>query len=150
MIILLTRFLHFPNSTIGLVEIPNGPRFYSVERPWEGNEPFMSCIPIGLYQLEWDTTGRIRNVPRLRRTEPRTQINIHVANRASELHGCIGLGMDYAIEGYEGYVKDSKKAMDLFLELVRPNRSIVNRDGEALVRDSENIFLAIEDFSTGV
>lgn len=77
---------------VGTLSIPNGRRLYTLERPWLDNAFNVSCVPDGSYVLEWDQTGRIRGVPRLRDTNPRTQINIHSANRVHELQGCIAVG----------------------------------------------------------
>ncbi len=116
----LVRFAHLPEGVLGELNFPSGLKLFTIERPWLENKPFVSCIPAGVYQLEWDTTGRIKNVPRLVATQPRTQINIHVANWARELHGCIAPGLDWGINEGVPSVTNSRHAMDLFLEQIEP------------------------------
>ena len=130
--IILTRFAYLEDCTLGHMILPNGAHLYSIERPWFDNEPFVSCIPDGVYPLEWDATGRILNVPRLRNTEPRTQINIHAANYASQLHGCIAPGLGYDLG--KRMVTNSKKAMALLMEWINP-AELAYADGESLNRD---------------
>lgn len=89
--------------------------FQTLERPWLNNKPYVSCIPAGDYVVHRDTTGRhqyyaVADVPN------RTYIEIHVANVVEELQGCIALGLGFN-EKY-GTLVDSKKACDLFIELV--------------------------------
>ena len=122
--LLLERFAHLPKCTLGKLQLGNGALLYTIERPWQGNQKFISCIPDGEYELEWDTTGRIRNVPRLRNTAPRTQINIHVANYAHQLHGCIAPGLSYSLDPL--MVSNSKNAMDLLLEYLDISATIID------------------------
>ena len=110
----LTRFAYLEDCTFGHLILPTGAHLYTIERPWLDNEAFVSCIPEGTYPLEWDATGRIQDVPRLMDTQPRTQINIHVANYARELHGCIAPGLGYDLG--KRMVTDSTKAMALIME----------------------------------
>lgn len=120
----LTRFAQLPDATLGRLEIAGGPTLFTIERPWQNNEPYVSCVPPGVYPLEWDTTGRIKNTVRLRDTEPRTQINIHAANRAEELHGCIAPGLNWQVNGQEASVTHSKKAMGVLLEILTPDEPV--------------------------
>ncbi len=143
MTLLLNRFAYLPDATLGTLLIPNGCTLYTIERPWKENKAFISCIPTGTYDLEWDSTGRVRDVPRLRNTHPRTQINIHVANYAHELHGCIAPGMDWDIDGKEAMVTNSRNAMELLLEylLTTYDQTLDPTDGDSL-----NCSIVIENF----
>lgn len=132
---ILERFAYLPDGTLGCIQIPQGPRIFTIERPWRNNESFVSCIPEGVYALEWDTTGRIKNVPRLRGTSPRTQINIHPANHPEELHGCIAPGLQWAIEGQAPKVINSQKALEILLELIF---SADQKDGSDMVDRTGN------------
>jgi len=136
--ITLERFAYLPEGTLGVIRWPNGPRVFTIERPWLNNEKFISCIPEGDYPLEWDLKGRIRNVPRLRNTEPRTQINIHAANHPSELHGCIAPGLQWFVDSQTPRVINSRKAMEILLEQVYPLQEkdsvqMVERGGDVAV-----------------
>lgn len=120
MIINLVRFAYLPEGVLGELKLPGGPRLFTIERPYLDNEPFVSAVPEGEYQLEWDTTGRIRDVPRLADVENRSQINIHVANEPQELHGCIGVGLHWTIDDQSPRVINSRKAMELLMENMHP------------------------------
>lgn len=140
----LVRFAHLDQGTLGKLNIPGGPTLYTIERPWLNNKPFVSCIPTGVYPLEWDATGRIKYVPRLRETEPRTQINIHEANYASELHGCIAPGLGWSIEHERPMVTQSVAAMDLLKEFLVYKRPL--RDKDSLLYKGNQIVIDIRDF----
>lgn len=73
--------------------------FHTVEKPWRQNLPNVSCIPNGVYEAERSFFNRggykaveILGVP------DRTDILIHVANRAEDVSGCIGIGMEDALD----------------------------------------------------
>lgn len=137
---LLKRFAYLPSATLGELFLNNGASLYTIERPWLNNQSFISCIPCGTYELEWDVTGRIKNVPRLRDTMPRTQINIHVANYARELHGCIAPGLDWKfISDKEVMVLQSRAAMGLILETLDIPMGVVSSDGIPLNESIEII-----------
>ncbi len=114
--LMIMRSAEIGGATLGKLKVSNGLELITIERAWLNNQPFVSCIPDGHYQLEWDTTGRIRNVPRLRNVPERSQINIHAANLASELHGCIAVGMVLGGNMVEPRVERSKEAMGLLME----------------------------------
>jgi len=137
----LTRFAYFDKCTLGHLVLPTGLKLYTIERPWLNNKPFISCVPEGSYPLEWDTTGRIAQVPRLRDTAPRTQINIHSANWAHELHGCIAPGLSYSIDVGKCMVHSSNAAMVLLMEQFSNFNS--NTDGLTLMLGDENAILTI-------
>lgn len=126
----LYRFAHFKTGTLGRLVLPNGAELYTIERPWLNNKPFVSCVPSGLYELEWDTTGRVTNVPRLRSVAERTHINIHVANWASELQGCIAPGLSWNFSENIPAVEQSSDALALLMESLDFRE---NEDGSDMV-----------------
>lgn len=113
----LTRFKYGSTETVGrLVSDTQGPIFWTIENPWLDNAPNISCIPEGLYYLErYDSpshgadTWQFINVPN------RTFCQIHVANYASDVSGCIGLGVQ-VMSGMGG-VSNSKDAMSQFTDM---------------------------------
>jgi len=80
---------------------------YTVERPWLGNEPYVSCIPTGTYKAFTRVSESNGNVIELKNVPGRTFIQFHVANYAHELAGCIGVGAERIKEG----VLDSRSVM---------------------------------------
>ncbi len=87
----------------------------TIERPWRGNEARTSCIPEGEYDL------RLRNSPIVQRTSKgeftqgwqvqevpgRSLIMIHIANYASDLLGCIGVGQRQVVMNGQVAVNNS-------------------------------------------
>ncbi len=82
--------------------------FASIEQDWQGNRGFVSCVPLGTYQLvpyssekypdhyalvnkELGVYAKESDIPKGQKG--RYAILIHVANTASQLQGCIAVGM---------------------------------------------------------
>lgn len=94
----LERFAYTPHGTLGRLCLPSGIELYTVEPPWQNNEPNVSCIPEGKYTVGRNKTGRfqyygVKDVP------GRSAIEFHPANyyinpqaNRQELHGCIAPG----------------------------------------------------------
>lgn len=129
--LLLERRADLPAVTLGDLVAPNL-LLRTVERPWRGNAPGESCIPAGVYRWEhWDSpdNGRcliIHNeddttlppARRLWRTKAdgdrhgaRWGIQVHVANVAREVEGCIGPGLDFGTPYGEIGVAESRAAL---------------------------------------
>jgi hypothetical protein len=119
---ILTRFKYGEKETIGRLVFDSG-FFWTVENPWLDNKPFDSCIPEGLYYLErynspshGDGTWQFINVP------DRTHVQIHVANYASDVSGCIGLGN--SLMNDLGGVGSSRDAIAQFSALVAETQDL--------------------------
>jgi len=104
----------------------------TVERLWQNNEPNVSCIPYGWYQIEpwvrpngdnvWIITGNGCCIAP-QNLDPsngvtRWGILIHAANWPHELEGCIAPG-----EAVPGGVSDSRHAMRLIRAAMNPHFS---------------------------
>ena len=69
----------------------------TMERGWKNNQRFVSRFPPGVYDVEpWTSPSKgacflVKDVP------DRDHILFHVANRASELAGCVGVGSSFGI-----------------------------------------------------
>ena len=95
----LRRFGSTPFGSFGTLSVGDH-SWFTVERPWAQNKPSISCIPAGSYPLVLGTfysgdgpggksdypAYEVQNVP------GRAQIKIHIANKASQLKGCIAPG----------------------------------------------------------
>lgn len=98
----------------------------TLELPWKDNEQFVSCIPEGSYKAviyNSPTKGRcllLQDVP------GRTYIEIHVANFAREILGCIAVGEAHRDLPGEGnfMVTNSRRAMTRLLMKVEGKREI--------------------------
>lgn len=111
--IILERFSEKPGEGIlGEFLLPNGVRYWSMEQNWAENAKGISCVPEGRYTLygvmspkygrrahlyapDLHVWLRQEDVPSRFANEGkgRSHVMIHPANIASELRGCIALGM---------------------------------------------------------
>lgn len=106
----------FPLGTWGRLFL-QGFSCVTVERPWLNNQPFISCIPAGVYKVGWSTfwkggyeTLEILDVP------DRTEIKVHKAIWPEHVEGCVGVGTTIAVhEGRLGILGQSE-ALKGFLE----------------------------------
>ena len=125
--ITLKRFMSTDNGTFGVLEY-NCTKFYTVEKPWNMNLPYASCVPSGKYFLVphksnkyGDTLCLVNNDTGVTHFEQadskRFACLIHVANYASDVEGCIGLG-DRKVDNM---VTNSRQSIIDFYNDVDPN-----------------------------
>jgi hypothetical protein len=122
----LTRFAYTPIGTFGRLTVPcEGGEFqcYTVELPWRGNKPYVSCIPeaeysmvLGVYNRGGYPAYEIVDVP------GRTYIKIHRGNNVNDLLGCIapGKGLGY-IDGLWSVTR-SGAALEEFMAALEGRR----------------------------
>lgn len=99
------------DRTEGIMTLPDGTEIAVLERPWLDNKVGVSCIPEGNYIVNRDRTGKHRwfAIPD---APGRTLIEIHPANKTSQLAGC--LAPCSHIE--DGFAHDSVEACELLLQ----------------------------------
>ena len=126
--LVLRRVSATDHATLGVLEAGDH-RAFTIERPWADNEPRISCIPPGLYELERHTSerfpdtwalsgGTVSHYPAPGRT--RCAILFHAANWASELLGCIAPGMGARVHEAEDWeVTESRNAMERLRGVLR-------------------------------
>lgn len=114
-------------QTNGILTMPSGREFYTLECPWRNNRPFESCIPDGAYLIEpWYSPTRggcyIVSGGTVGKTEGvRTHILFHAANKVWQLQGCIALGL-----GVRGdNLTNSAAAIKLFLDELNGNSAML-------------------------
>ncbi len=94
MILSLVRKWYTQKSVTGEILIDGKHECFTIERPDLGNAPQVSCIPEGGYDLTlYYSNHNKRWVPLLQDVPDRSAIEIHPANYASELLGCIAPGV---------------------------------------------------------
>ena len=91
--LILERYTYGSLGTLGRMDINDSWSCFTIERPWMGNAPNLSCIPEGLYPV---VLGRFNaggyDCYELPEVPGRTLIKIHIANTMDDLLGCIGIG----------------------------------------------------------
>lgn len=114
--LVLERFCYSDSATFGRMSV-EGRVLYTVERPWVGNLPRVSCIPEGTYRCRprpffrggYDAV-EVCNVP------GRTHILFHRGNRAVDVLGCIAVGAGLGVLGSDWAVLKSAEGFQLFME----------------------------------
>jgi hypothetical protein len=90
--------MSFNNCTVGKLYVDSVFLCYTMEKPWEGNEPMVSCVPGGVYELNPCISPRFGETYCLENPSlevslcgctKRTHILFHKANMESQLLGCI-------------------------------------------------------------
>ena len=87
----LVRFGLFDDRTIGRLTV-DGTQFWTVEKPWKNNAPFMSCIPAGLYKIGRVDSPKFGDVWEIKNVVGRTHILLHAGNSADDVVGCVAIG----------------------------------------------------------
>lgn len=110
---ILTRFAHFDTHIIGILTYKEH-AWFTVERPYLDNQTFISAIPDGEYRMRrvnspahGPDTWRIMAVP------GRRFIDLHIANRARQLEGCIGVGK-YLFKDMSGVTQSERAIQELY------------------------------------
>ena len=110
--------------------------FHTVELPWRDNRADESCVPEGLYELipynspkhgpTWCLENAVLGVTAAGSNATRGYCEIHAANWAEQLLGCIALGLDGQptydpLTGkVEPAVEQSRDAVAEFLQILGP------------------------------
>ena len=89
----------------------------TLELPWRDNETDRSCVPPGGYQARLYHSPTKGPVFRLdfEDTKPRSAIEVHAANTAHDLLGCIAPGARHGILDGRPAVLDSRVTLDMLL-----------------------------------
>lgn len=120
----LYRVLRNSKVTLGIIILNGEFVCCTVERPWLDNIQNKSCIPCGIYLIEWGYSERFGESLRLRDVPGRSGILIHKANFAKELRGCIAPGLFYTIAGGSIGVQSSAIALGKLKNLLIGAREI--------------------------
>lgn len=68
----------------------------TIELPWKDNEPQISCIPAGWYKCRKIVSPSHGECIEIMNVVGRTYIQIHAANYARQLLGCVAVGATMA------------------------------------------------------
>lgn len=108
-------------ATTGVCEV-GGKTLYTIELPWRDNEENLSCVPEGVYDLVPYMSPKhgatwVLSAPGFERTF----CELHAANWAEQLEGCIAFGLDHqpmlnpATGKVEPAIEHSKDAIQYLL-----------------------------------
>lgn len=119
MTITLKRLVETPHGTFGVLTHPSGLKWNTVERMSTGEHPRISAgtyeMKLGMYYAG-DGVGGKTDYPAYELVVPgRKNIKIHVANLASELLGCIALGLNLGFLHDYLAVLSSRQALNEFM-----------------------------------
>lgn len=112
------------DGTYGIMRLPDGTTFMTLELAWRDNKNSVSCIPPGSYKCERRPTSRHGNAYEVKGVPGRSGILIHKGNVAGNVDkgqkahssGCILLGMGRARQGVQKTITSSGPAMELFYQ----------------------------------
>lgn len=117
--LLLSRVSLAPHATYGVLIHQRVPFGLTLERPWLGNKPLVSCIPSGTYECVRVNSPKFGNTFQVTNVPGRAAILFHKGNLADDSHGCILVGEQFgAVNGLPGIVA-SKEGFAEFLSLTR-------------------------------
>lgn len=130
----LGRYGSSPMGTFGILTV-NAYSWFTVERPWKGNRPSVSCVPHGNYQMVWlPTTTPVPAEfdghtwyldgetvsPYHESNKPRSRCAFHIANTQQDVTGCIGVGRFLGRIGPAWAVTSSLVALQELLGAIGP------------------------------
>lgn len=119
----LTREPSKDYGTFGVITLPDGKRFETLELPDKGNKRQVSCIPKGVYQCKIVNSPRFGRVYGVLDVPNRANILIHAGNYGgdvdkgyrSDILGCILLGKAKGKLNDQPVVTSSKVALKEFM-----------------------------------
>jgi len=108
----LKRVEYSLDCTFGVLKVDGEIECLTLENPWQGNMPDISCIPEGIYALIKHDSPKFGNCLKVLDVDNRTEILFHKGNTASDSGGCILLGSTYGKLKEKRAVLGSKIAFD--------------------------------------
>lgn len=113
----------FKHGTFGILKADSF-ECVTVERPWLQNKRSISCIPAGEYVLRKRKSGVVSRTSRGKFLEgwevvdvpDRTYIMLHIANKVSNVIGCIGVGRSFGVIGQSWAVMSSAIAFEELMD----------------------------------
>ncbi len=141
-IIKIHRYWQDTNQSFGTCTVlgdNNQPLFVSLalERGWRNNQQSVSCIPDGVYKVEYEMSDKFgRKLWEVKGVPNRSEIKFHVSNFFRQLNGCISLGLRAKHIDSDGYmdITNSKNTMTAFHFALRGKTEAV-----LIVRTEPNI-----------
>lgn len=119
----LTREQSKDYGTFGVITLPDGKKFETLELPDKGNKRQVSCIPKGTYQCKIVNSPKFGRVYGVLNVPNRANILIHAGNYGgdvdkgyrTDIQGCILLGKARGSLNNQPVVTSSKVALKEFM-----------------------------------
>lgn len=136
---MLMRETSQEDGTYGILTLPDGSSFHTLELPWLNNETGKSCIPPGTYKAEMRDSPKFGPVYEVKGVPNRSAILIHAGNTAgnvdrglkSDVQGCILLGLSRGRISNQSAVLESKPALASFMQKMGGRPFTLNIVGSA-------------------
>jgi len=136
---MLMRETSQEDGTYGILTLPDGSTFNTLELPWRNNETGKSCIPPGTYKVEMRDSPKFGPCYEVKGVPNRSAILIHAGNTAgnvdkglkSDVQGCILLGLGRGRVNNQSAVIESKAAMASFMQKMSGRSFTLNVVGSA-------------------
>lgn len=111
-----------PDGTYGVMRLPDGTSFMTLELPWKDNAPQVSCIPPGTYKTRRRQTTKFGFAFEVLQVPKRSGILIHGGTFAgskdlgqkANSEGCILVGLGRGHSGSQKMITGYKEAMEAF------------------------------------
>ena len=109
-------------QTLGIMTLPNGKVYHTLELSWKNNNKKVSCIPKGKYKVKKRTSAKYGEHFHILDVKNRDFILIHFGNYHTDILGCVLVGKGLRDINNDGRldVTSSKQAMKEILA-VMPN-----------------------------
>jgi hypothetical protein len=118
MVLDLIRVGQSPRGTFGVLRHGQVPFVLTLERPWQENEPNLSCIPPGHYvcqrirSLKFGVTFEVQHVP------DRAHVLFHSGNTLEDTRGCILVGEEFSGTWDKPMLASSQRGFTEFLAML--------------------------------
>lgn len=114
-ILTLKRITSNFECVTGVLILEQEPIAVTLERPWIGNAPNVSCIPAGFYLCEPYSSKRYKNTFQIQSVPARSHILFHVGNTTVDSTGCILVGTNFGRLNSRMAVLNSRIAFNKFM-----------------------------------
>ena len=136
---MLQREASQDDGTYGVLTLPDGSTFHTLELPWNDNITQKSCIPPGTYKVEIRDSPKFGRCYEVKQVPGRSAILIHAGNTAgnvdkglkSDVQGCILLGLSRGRINNQIAVTESKSALAAFMQKMGGQSFVMNVVGNA-------------------
>jgi hypothetical protein len=127
----MLRLLHVEQTdlyTLGILLVDKIFRFVTIELPWKSNQKDISCIPNGNFMVTKINSPKHGNCFGITGVPEREDIEIHSANTADQLEGCIAVGLSWGYMEGKRAVFNSRIALKNLLDAMPKSTCITITD----------------------